>query len=155
MGGFLGKTRRVILLGLIGACSFWLPDVALHAIARSDFSGLAAILATILCPLASLVVYLLVRRSPLRAGTRWPALPMLIAIWVTGGFFITVSSSFAGGGFAAWNSTTIPLLLASIIPFVTFMMATYDGTLFALIGVTAGALVVLIVDGAHRRRPPA
>ncbi len=76
--------------------------------------------------------------------------PMLLGVWLLGGFFMTVGASFSGGGFAGANGSrgAVTLILTSVVPIVTFMMSAYDGSLFALLIVSGAALVMIVVGGA-------
>ncbi len=141
-------SRRGKLM-LLGALSFWLPDVLLHAVRGFDFAGLDAIFLTVGLPLACLPAYLWAKRL---YGNAVLAAPwMLLGVWLLGGFFMQVGASFSGGGFAvgALSDLTV-LLLLSLFPPATFMMATYDGSLLALLLVTALAVVLWIVEATRR-----
>jgi hypothetical protein len=58
---------------------------------------------------------------------------MLLGIWVLGGVFMTIGASFSGGGFANGISSGLVIVAMSLVPVYTFIMATYDGSLFALL----------------------
>jgi hypothetical protein len=68
----------------------------------------------------------------------------------SGGLFMTVSATFAGGGFAGpggFRETALVILL-SLLPPYTFIMATYDSTLFALLLATVTTAVVAVLLNA-------
>lgn len=144
-------SRRGKLL-LLGALSFWLPDVLLHAARGYNFSGVDALFLTVGLPLACLPAYLWARRLYGKAAVAAPW--MLLGVWVLGGLFMQVGSSFSGGGFASGSlSDAAVMVLLSLFPPATFMMATYDGSLFGLLLVTALAVVLWIVETARRVVP--
>ncbi len=147
-------SRRGKLM-LLGALSFWLPDVLLHAARGYDFAGLDAIFLTIGLPLACLPAYLWAKRLYGRSCLAAPW--MLLGVWLLGGLFMQVAASFSGGGFATGALSDLSvLLLLCFFPPATFMMATYDGSLFGLLLVTVLAVVVWVVEATHRAvRPPA
>ena len=126
---------------LLGAVSFWAPDVIVHGITRRSFSGIHTLLLTILLPLCFTYTYVIARRRYCNAKT-FIALPMLIGLWTLGGLFMSVSASFSGGGFASPGGLrdAFLLILLSFLPPYTFMMATYNGTLFGLLLATVAPL---------------
>ena len=99
------------------------------------------LLLTILLPLCFTYTYVIARRRYCNAKT-FIALPMLIGLWTLGGLFMSVSASFSGGGFASPGGLrdAFLLILLSFLPPYTFMMATYNGTLFGLLLATVAPL---------------
>jgi hypothetical protein len=73
---------------------------------------------------------------------------MLLGVWLTGGPFMMLAATASGGGFAVANGVqgALSLIAWSIIPLVTYMMAAYDGSLFALLAVSIGALLIWVVQ---------
>jgi hypothetical protein len=70
--------------------------------------------------------------------------PSLIAgVWIFGGLFMMTGASFSSGGFASPNGIkwAVMSMLLSVVPIYTFVLATYDGSLFALLLVTSVAAV--------------
>jgi len=123
--------------GPIGAFLFWLPDILIHAFRRNNFDGKDAWIVTIACPLFLVTGYFLLGHySKERFSTRHAA-SFLLAVWVFGGLAIMIASSFGGGGFVSGAGVALGLSFAGILPPVTFILSTYDGSLFALIGGTA------------------
>ena len=151
--GLATWSRRGKLL-LLGALSFWLPDTLVHAARGYDFSGVDALFLTVGLPLACLPAYLWARRLDGKAAVTAPW--MLLGVWVLGGVFMQIGFSFSGGGFASGSlSDATVMLLLSLFPPVTFMMATYDGSLFGLLLVTGLAVVLWILEAARRAVTPA
>jgi len=68
---------------------------------------------------------------------------MLLGVWLSGGLFMTLAAMVSGSGFiggtGVWRLVAIVL---SVIPIVTYILAAYDGSLFALLAVTVGALIL-------------
>lgn len=137
------ETKLALWLALGGAFSFWLPDVAIHIAARRSFNALHVRVVTFLLPAAFLCAYLAARRYAAKRDFKWVGAVMLLGIWLTGGLFMMVAASAAGGGFAGPDGVKGGFVLAMLgaLPPVTCMIATYDGSLGALIAVNFGALV--------------
>ena len=140
---------RWVEVALLGALAFWAPDVFIHAIRRYAFSGLDVLIVTVLSPLTLFfVLFRSLTLFQLQAGRS--AIRMLIGIWVLGGLFMMIGASFSGGGFAGPGiRETLSLILMSLLPIYTFMMATYDGSLGALI-LTSLALLFMWLIGLRR-----
>jgi hypothetical protein len=138
---------RLLKLMLLGAAGFWLPDVVLHAVRRFDFSGRDVWIVTAIAPLTLLITFLLVKRVEKGSATRQVGLPLLAEVWLFGGLFMMVGASFSGGGLMNPNGIRFVLLtvLLSVIPPYTFILATYDGALYALLVVTAVGCLVWVV----------
>lgn len=127
---------------LLGTASFWIPDVVVHGIAGRSFTAIHAVILTAFLPLSFCCTYVLAVR---RYGcSKVPVVfPMVLGAWTLGGVFIVAGATFGGGGFAApagvreawWD------VLLSLLPPYTFMMATYDGSLFALLLASIGAFL--------------
>ena len=141
---------RWVEVALLGALAFWAPDVLIHVIRRYAFSGLDVLLVTVLSPVALFfVLFRSLTLFQLQAGKS--AIRMLMGIWVLGGLFMMIGASFSGGGFTGPGGIrdTVSLILMSLLPIYTFMMATYDGSLGALI-LTSLALLLMWVIGLRR-----
>jgi hypothetical protein len=78
-------------------------------------------------PLSLLGTYFaVVQKIPRASPRRHVVWPMLLGVWLFGGFFMVMGASFSGGGFAGANGSrgAAKLILASLVPIVTFMMST-------------------------------
>ena len=141
------KLCDILKFMAIGAFSFWLPDTMYHAIRGEKFGGRDVLAITVLMPLTLLGAYLLVGRRRKNEGRVSIGWPMILGVWLLGGFFITISASFSGGGFAGADGFAggINLILMSLLPIVTFMMATYDGSLGSLSIVSFGAVIIWLI----------
>lgn len=139
---------RLLKLMLLGAVSFWLPDTLLHALRRHGFAGRDVMIVTAVSPVTLMITFLVVKWANKAAPQKRVGPALVGGVWIFGGLFMTVGASFAGGGFARPGGAhfVIMSLLLSIIPIYTFIMATYDGALGALLLVTAVAFVVWIVQ---------
>lgn len=138
------KSKTVLFMG-VGSTAFWLPDLIVHAIAGSNFDKRQLWVVTAISPISLLVTYIILRPRAELSGLRHVGVAMLCGVWLLGGVFMFAASSFAGSGFARLDSGSMLLLLCSFLPPVTCMMATYDGSLFALLGATLAAVVILVV----------
>jgi hypothetical protein len=74
---------------------------------------------------------------------------------------MTSGATASGDRFASGVPISLIQIASSIIPVVTCMMATYDGSLFALVIVTLGALLLWAIMESgmplpfqHRSRTP-
>jgi hypothetical protein len=139
---FAINARQSLPFALIGALSFWTPDVAVHGWARHSFDTPHLWAITFLMPIVLLIAYLFSRRRALVYGFRWTGLAMVSGVWLTGGLFIMLSATLGGGGFASAPAFSILLVFGSVIPILTCMLATYDGSLLALLVVTSVALLI-------------
>jgi hypothetical protein len=108
---------------LLGSVSFWTPDVIVHSIAGHSFSVVHATILTFLLPVAFGCAYLLAVRQ-----YRDSAVPIFLPI--------------CGGGLAyLWSLEAWRDVLLGFLPPFTFIMATYDGSLVALLFASLGVLL--------------
>ncbi|MGB8542898.1 MAG: hypothetical protein WCD49_14810 [Candidatus Acidiferrales bacterium] len=95
-------------------------------------------------PVTLLVIFFLAKRTNKTIAASQIILALIAGVWLFGGLFMTVSATVAGAGFkTSLGGATIAILL-SLLPMYTFIMATYDGALLALLLATAIAFVVWI-----------
>lgn len=142
------KWSRVLRLMLTGAIGFWLPDAVLHALRRNEFNGRDVGIVTVVAPLTLLITFLLVKWADSGAPEKQVGLPLLAGVWLFGGLFMMVGASFSGGGFMSPGGVRFAAIsiLLSVFPLYTYMMAAYDGSLFALLLVTVVAFLIWIVQ---------
>ena len=126
--------RRNLGWALSGALLFWIPDILIHGLTGEKFDNIW--LVTFVSPILSLLGYIwLAFRFPGELTGLQPGLTLL-GIWCAGGIGTMLASSFAGGGFAGanqWLGAAGISLMTIVFPPLTFILATYDGTLFALL----------------------
>jgi hypothetical protein len=126
---------RAKSLFLLGAVTFWLPELILYAWTRHGLNGK---LVTFLLPSCLLVTYLLV--SILRPkGIAKPSASifMVLGVLFLGTFAMALGSTLRGAGFLETpGSTLVGVLLGTVIPIYAFIAATYDGSLYALLSVS-------------------
>ncbi len=142
------KWTRLFKLSLLGAVAFWLPDVLLHAFRGYNFNGRDVGVVTIVCPLTLLTVFLVASLTD-KATPPKSIFPAFVAgVWLFGGLFMLVGASFAGVGLLAPDGVRGAMfwMLLSLVPIYTFIMATYDGALAALLLVTAFAVPIWLVE---------
>ena len=127
-----------------GAISFWLPDVAIHVEAGRSLDARHGWAITLLAPLIFLFAYLVARRFALNHHFKMVGPTMLLGVWLSGGLFMTIGAILSGsefiGGTGIWR---LVMIFLSVIPIVAFFLATYDGSLLALLAVTVGGLLIL------------
>lgn len=123
------QTGRLFLLG---ALSFWGPELLLYAIRRKDLPSLV----TFLLPGCLVLGYFLAVRLRWCKGAGQPsgAIFMLLGVWVFGPTAMVLGATFRGAGFLALNAhEALMATLGGLFPPFSFIMATYDGSLFALL----------------------
>ena len=136
------RQRLVLSLAIAGAISFWLPDVAVHISAGPNFDSRHVWATTILSPAAFLFTYVVARRLAIKRDFKWVGAAMLLGVWITGGLFMTIAAMASGSGFVGVSGVwRLVIIVLSVIPIVTYILATYDGSLFALLVLTLGALL--------------
>ena len=143
--GFAARRRGLLLaFAAAGAISFWFPDVAIHADAGPNLDARHAWAITVLAPAIFLFTYLVARRFALKHHFNRVGPTMLLGVWLTGGLFITIGAILSRsefiGGTGIWR---IVMIFMSVIPIVTFILAALDGSVFALLAITVGGLLIL------------
>lgn len=144
------RPRAALAIAAVGALSFWLPDVAVHADAGPNLDARHALAITLLAPAIFLFAYIVARRFALKRHFSRVGPTMLLGVWLTGGLFMTIAamlsrSEFIGGtGF--WR---LVVIVVSVIPIVTYVLAAYDGSLLALLAVTLGGLLIWGIRSAR------
>jgi len=133
-------------LMLLGAVAFWLPDVLLQAVRAYKFNSLDVKIITLVMPMTFFGTFLVAKRGSGGAKPGRIGFPMLLGVWLFGGLFMMISASFTGSGFMNPDGARGVgfLLLLSLFPMYTFIMAAYDGSLFALLLVTIVAIVIWV-----------
>jgi hypothetical protein len=142
------RWARAFALMLLGAAGFWLPDVFLHAVRAHNFNSRDVRIITVVTPLTLLGTFVAAKWANKGARTRRIGLLMITGVWLFAGLFMTVGASFSGGGFMGPDGArgAVLAMSLSLFPMYTFIMATYDGSLGALLLVTAAALFVWILQ---------
>ena len=138
------QPRVAASFAVAGALSFWLPDVAVHLNAGRNFDSLHVWVMTILLPATFLSAYVVAKRLAVKRDFKCVGAAMLLGVWLTGGLFMTLAATASGSGFigpgGVW--TSLLMIVFSVIPVVTYILAAYDGSLFALLAVTVGAVLL-------------
>ena len=136
------QLRLTLRASAIGAVSFWLPDLAVHLVAGRAFGAAEVYGLTLLLPLTFLGAYLPTSKLGARERAKRIGLKMLLGVLLSGGFFMMLAATPTGGGFSGDAHGTLILIICSVFPLVTYILAAYDGTLGALFLVTVGVLIV-------------
>jgi len=118
----------------VGSLSFWSPIVA----ARFIFGGEWGVLPTIFPLTVALPLFgcLVLEAFTQQGGlSRFSfAGAMLLGIWITAPFLITLASTaMPGQGFHMAGAWSYVGLTTALFPLSVIMMATYDGSLFAVL----------------------
>lgn len=135
-------SKQSLRLAIIGASCFWIPDVIVHGIAGYSFGRLHTIVVTFLMPVCMFAALAWVAKQS-RQSLKQSTFLIVSAVWILGGAFMLTGATFSGGGFA--QPGVVKTLLLSFIPVYTFVMATYDGSLFALLIATLVPLIASVI----------
>jgi hypothetical protein len=130
--------RGFLSLALLGGASFWLPVTGIEIIKRGE---IGPFFGTILPFATQLGCYLFVVR---RLGKQRLAFPMLTGLYLLGPLFIMIGATAQHAGFSqfhGWRDFGY-LLLSSVFPPATLMLATYQMTLLGVI--LSSALMLLL-----------
>jgi hypothetical protein len=140
------RWARTLGLMLVGATGFWLPDVFLQALHAHKFNARDVQIITLVMPLTLLGTFVAAKRANRGKRPGGIGFSMLAGVWLFGGIFMAIGASFSGGGFMSPGGArgAAFVLLLSLFPVYTFIMATYDGSLGALLLVTAVSFLVWI-----------
>jgi hypothetical protein len=136
------RWRLALSFAVAGALSFWLPDVVVHIEAGPNFDSRHVWVCTILMPATFLFAYVVARRLGMKRDFKWVGPAMLLGVWLTGGLFMTLATASGSGFVGVDGAGRLLIIVLSVIPVVTFILAAYDGSLFALLAVTLGALLL-------------
>ncbi len=137
------KRRRLALsFAVAGALSFWLPDMVVHMDAGPNFDSRHVWVCTILMPATFLCAYVVARRLGMKREFKWVGPAMLLGVWLSGGLFMTLATA-SGIGFVGVDGVgRLLIIVLSVIPIVTLILAANEGSLLALLAVTLGALIL-------------
>lgn len=123
---------------IVAALVFWVPDIIVRALRGDRFGGIDLLCLTFFLPLLTCMIVARMWRKSGDIGKFLPAgFSAVLGIWLFGPLLMNVGFSFSGGGFAKSGGWQLAVLGTGLFPFFTFEMSTYDGTLFAVILVTA------------------
>ena len=155
----IAQPRSTLWLAVAGALSFWLADLAIHVAASVDSTPARWDAAFVFLPPGTfLFAYLIARRVAARRGVKRVGVAMLVGVWLASGTFMAITATATARGFTHtsvldWLGT----ILLSIIPMVMFYFAAWEGSLFALLVLMFGALLIwgartsATVYSSHRR----
>ena len=141
-------------LFLLGALSFWLPEILLDVWSRQELDGK---LVTFLLPSIFLLAYLLALiLRPRRSAKPSAAIFMVLGVIFLGTFAMAVGATIRGAGFLEHpGSTLLGVLLGTLVPIYAFIAATYNGSLYALVFVSIlMPLIHLIFERKNWIIPP-
>lgn len=125
-------TRRLTVprLILLGALCFWGPELLIYALTRHETNWTVI---TYLLPSTLFAAYFLVLfLRGARPENPSAAIYMFAGVWLLGSTAILLGSTFQGAGLygGAESLLVVPM---GLFPPYTCIMATYDGSLFALL----------------------
>ena len=78
---------------------------------------------------------------------------MMLGVWLLGGFFMAVGGLLSGAyaGRSDGLQSALSITLMGFVPLLTYILAAYDGSLFALILVTLGSVIFVVFISRKRR----
>jgi hypothetical protein len=136
------RLRLTFWFAVAGAFSFWLPDVAVHFHAGPNLDSRHILVITILLPATFLFAYSVTRKFAAKRDFKWPGAAMVLGVWLSGGLFMTLAAIVSGSEFVGASGVwRLVVILLSVIPIVTYLLSASDGSLFALLALTVGALL--------------
>jgi hypothetical protein len=136
------RLRLALLFAVSGALSFWLPEILIHLDAGPSLDSRHEWAITMVAPATFLVSYVTALKLARRRDFNWPGAAMLLGVWLGGGLFMTLSAMATGAEFmGATGIWRLVVILLSVVPIVTYILAAYDGSFFALLAVTLGGLI--------------
>ena len=123
---------------LVGALSFWFPDVIYHYLLKAELTRVAILELTFLMPLVTAICWLAIRTWKKRSEARREmAIFMLLGIWLLGPLMITLGTTFAGAGFKAGLISVVIVFIGTLVfPLYTSIMSGLDLTIPPLAFVT-------------------
>jgi hypothetical protein len=139
------RILRRIVVGLLSGALFWLPSILVHAIAGVSFDAFHILVVNVFAIVATALT---VRRLVQSNNFPWSAQAFLalhvMGVWILGPACVLASASAGGGG--ALQEDLARFLDARILLFppVTFIGATYEGSLGALVLVTVAVPIWLL-----------
>ena len=137
------KAKPLAQFGLamaVGSLSFWSPIVAARFLFGGDWGVLLTIFPLTFAPLLGCLVLDAFTQQVGRPRLRFAG-AMLLGIWITAPFWITLAgTAVPGQGFHMAGAWSYVGLTTVLFPFSVIMMATYDGSLFAVFLTTIALL---------------
>lgn len=141
-GSYIINMRRIelqiwLFYFSLGAISCWGPEVVFASIFRRPGNWQ---LLNIGLPLCVVGAYFVALRSKKRSPHE-PSLArcMLVGVYASAPWLIGLENTFMGAGFRDMHkfSDWAVLLISSLVPIYTFVISTYDVSLFGLVVVTS------------------
>lgn len=129
----LANASNALTHMVLGGVVFWAPDVLAHWLRASRFSNFDVVGLTVLLPVTTYLFFQIVWRPARNQHDRLSeALFAVLGIWMIGPSMLTLSLIFCDrlSRSDAWHFFTIGTLL---FPLFTFLMSTYDGSVFAVL----------------------
>lgn len=146
---------QTLQLMVFGAAAFWLPDTIWHIVRGPNFGGRDVLALTALMPLTLWAAFLLIKKLYRGSQEEMIGLPMMLGVWMLGGLFIGFGGLLSGGyadradGFQSF----LYVALIGLVAPLTYILATYDGSLGGLLLATFGSVVIAVRASRKRRHP--
>ena len=149
--GGIKKMIKAVEFILIGAASYWIPDILIHWLNPRVTVWIA--LLTLLAPAVSGLTWCLlsVKERYKRSPASFPLL-MLLGIWIFGPLAMAVGVIPAGGKFLTAEALPSFLSLWAVSPLSTWAMSLYSGSLGGIVIVTLTLLIAAAFNGLKHRK---
>ena len=146
------RLNPALRFAAMGALSFWLPDLALHWLART-FKGVDWFwVLTLTLPTTFAAAYIFAGRPTEKKGSRHVGVAMLFGVWCTGGMFILFEWRLIGGpALSGGFQNNLIVVVLSVFPPITAFYSAYDSSLPGLLLLTIGAALFWAVRAVIAR----
>jgi len=140
--------RRMLMLLIWGALAFWGPKLAFEA-GVGKHAGTQVM--TWLLPASFLLFASITAYQSRDRSLPSAAIFMCLGLWLLGGIAILASATLQGAGYRTDTlGQALVVTLLSFIPIYTAILATYDGTLYALLlTLIVAPLIHVVLERRH------
>ena len=132
------------------ALAFWLPSIVVHAMRGPRFGVLDMMIISVACPGTAAIVFAALSLLERRCSLAWRASTFLLGVWIWGPPSMMVGGAFSGGGLHALSDLGGFVFVWACFVVSTPMMATYDGSLFALFIITVLLWLLLTISALQK-----
>ena len=151
------KTQRHLasyLVFFVSSIAFWIPGICIQAYRGRDYyvGHYDAVIIAVSPVLLSLLVYwVLIKKVGTSLVHPVCSFLYLYGIWALGLLGAMTAASFSGGGFTQEGILAYAVKGAFLYPHMTWVAATHQGTLGALVLVTAWLAIITLVQIVRSR----
>ncbi len=125
-----------LLIMIYGGMIFWIPNILIHRIAGNNYDSYWVLLCTAILPLITIggiiLLFFLEKMHHISSIAFW----ILFGIWFFGPFYIIIESLLLDPSYILSDIWKLLFQMIPLFPIFTFMISTYDGSLFAVLIMT-------------------